>query len=400
MTAARAYLDHNATSPLRPAARDAVVAALDRVGNPSSVHAEGRGAKGMVETARAQVADLVGARPDNVIFTSGATEAALLALTPSIHVDGKEQIASLLYRATTEHPCVAASGRFPAHRIAPLAVDESGTVTNATLDALFNDHDDAEGPLYVALQLVNSETGVVQPVADVARRVRLRGGFTLTDGVQAAGRMPLSIGALGVDFIMLSAHKLGGPQGVGALVLGAGNVTPLPLPQGGGQERGLRSGTENVAAIVGFGVAAAEAAKEAQDYGQITALRDSIEAQLIPICQSSGLNADPVIFGQDAQRVGNTTAFAIPGFRAETALIGLDLEGVAVSSGSACSSGKVGRSAVLSAMGVAPELAQCALRVSLGWNSTQADVDKFCAALARILKRAAPAIQPPKQSAA
>lgn len=394
MPAGRAYLDHNATSPLRPVAREAMIAAMDKGGNPSSIHAEGRGAKGIMEAARAQVAALVGARPDNVIFTSGATEAAHLGLTPSIYVDSTEHIAPLLYRTTTEHPCVEAMGRFPAHRVVPLAVDNSGTITDQTLDAMFDEHDDEEGPLFVALQMVNSETGVIQPVADVARRVRLRGGFTLTDAVQAAGRMPISIGELGVDFMMLSAHKMGGPQGVGALLLGAANVTPLPFPQGGGQERGFRSGTENVAGIAGFGAAAVEAAEEAQNYAPISALRDSIESRLTPICQAAGLSVAPVVFGKEAKRVGNTVAFAIPGFRAETALIGLDLEGVSVSSGSACSSGKVGRSQVLSAMGVGADLAACALRVSLGWNSTAEDADKFCAALERILKRAAPAIQP------
>ncbi|MEL7273100.1 MAG: cysteine desulfurase family protein [Pseudomonadota bacterium] len=400
MPAHRAYLDHNATSPLRPAAREAMLAAMDSGGNPSSVHAEGRGAKGMMETARAQVAALVGARPDNVIFTSGATEAAHLALTPSIHVDSTEHIAPLLYRSTTEHPCVEAMGRFPAHRVVPLAVDGTGTITDKTLDAMFHEHDDAQGPLFVAVQMVNSETGVIQPVADIARRVRLRGGFTLTDAVQAAGRIPLSIGELGVDFMMLSAHKLGGPQGVGALVLGAANVTPLPFPQGGGQERGFRSGTENVPGIAGFGAAAAEAAQEAQNYARISTLRDSIEARLAPICETAGLSGAPNIFGEGAQRVGNTSAFAVPGLRAETALIGMDLEGVAISSGSACSSGKVGRSQVLSAMGVDADLAGCALRVSLGWNSTAEDADTFCAALERILKRAVSAIQPVKTKSA
>ena len=355
-------------------------AVLDAVGNPSSIHGEGRHAKGTAERARAQVAALVGADTQNVIFTSGATEAAHLALTPHLQVDGDDCQPPLLYRTATEHPCVLMNGRFPGHRVVPLGVDGDGVVTDRTLDALFERHDDGEGPIYVALQMANSETGVLQPVADVARRVRLRGGFTLTDAVQAAGRMPIDIATLGVDFLMLSAHKIGGPQGVGALVLAAANVTPLPAIRGGGQERGFRAGTENVAGIAGFGAAAVEAAREAQDATRLRSLRDSTEAAMHTICDEEGVADRLVIFGQGAQRLPNTVNFALSGTDAQTALIAYDLAGVALSSGSACSSGKVGASDVLTAMGVPEEVARGALRVSYGWSSTEADRDAFLSA--------------------
>ncbi|EFL90123.1 cysteine desulfurase family protein [Ahrensia sp. R2A130] len=387
MTGHRFYLDHNASAPLRPVARDAMAAAMDCTGNPSSIHGEGRSARAIVERARAQVATLVGAKPAGVIFTSGATEAAASALTPHIFVDGEERIAPRLYRSATEHPCVLDSGRFSPHVVFPLAVDEQGRLTDETLDAMFEEHDDSFGPLFVAVQLVNSETGIIQQVDEIARKVRLRGGFTLCDAVQAAGRMPIDIATLGVDFLMLSAHKIGGPAGVGALVLAAENVLPLTFIAGGGQEMRRRGGTENVVGIAGFGAAAEAAAAEAHDAAHLSDLRDSTEAGLMSICTSQGWSEKLHFYGRDAERTPNVCCFAVEGMDAQTALIAFDLAGVALSSGSACSSGKVGVSHVLSAMGVDADIAKGALRVSYGWNSTAKDMDAFLMAFDKILSR-------------
>ncbi|MFD0915506.1 cysteine desulfurase family protein [Pseudahrensia aquimaris] len=390
MTPNRAYLDHNASSALRPAARDAMIAAMHACGNPSSIHGEGRAARATIEGARAQVATLVGAEKDAVVFTGSATEAAHLALTPDITSDGTPRPASHLYVLATEHPCVLEGGRFKASQISEIPVLANGVVDEAAFDAMLDAHDTAQGVPYMALQLVNSESGVIQPVAKLAQKVRLKGGYTLCDAVQAAGRMPIDVAELGVDFLMLSAHKLGGPQGIGALVI-AHQVLDIPSAiRGGGQEKNRRAGTENVAAIAGFGAAAAEAAQNAADYAQITQLRDSIEGMLIPICTKQDLAEDRIeVFGQSAPRIGNTLLFSVRGLKAETALIAFDLDGVAVSSGSACSSGKVGRSHVLEAMGVDEEIARGAIRVSLGWNSTQADVAHFERAFERITRRLA-----------
>ncbi len=338
----------------------------------------------LIEKARAQVAALVDADVDGVIFTSGATEAAHLALTPNIKSDGVPRPAGTLYVLATEHPCVLAGGRFEAENIKTIPVLSDGMIDMDTLDRLLDENRDAVP--YIAIGLVNSETGIVQPVADIARRARFKGGYTLCDAVQAVGRMPVSVKDLGVDFLIVSGHKIGGPQGVGALIIGRTILEPEPVLRGGGQEKNRRGGTENVAAIAGFGAAANEAAQEALDYGKITALRDLIEAALDPICAAHGLSDRLIIFGAESNRVGNTLSFAIEGLKAETALIAFDLEGVAVSSGSACSSGKVGRSHVLEAMGVDPDLALGAIRVSLGWNSTRADADKFIVAFERIAK--------------
>lgn len=384
MTGLRAYLDHNATTPLRPAARAAMLAAMDAVGNPSSVHGEGRNAKRIVEQARTKIAALVNADPESVIFTSSATEAAHLALTPNIRGDGIARPAGKLYAFETEHPCVLAGGRFAPEDTLATPVLESGLIDMNALEALLDEHDNETGRPYVAVQLVNSETGVVQPVAEIAKKVRFRGGYVLCDAVQAAGRMPIDIKQLGVDFLMLSAHKLGGPMGAGALINAHAILDLAPAIRGGGQEGNRRAGTENVPAIAGFGAAAEDAAKDAGDYTRITALRDSLETGLHPICASLGLADRFVIFGQDVERAGNTALFALKGLKAETALIAFDLDGVAVSSGSACSSGKVGSSHVMEAMDVAPELARGAIRVSLGWNSTQEDVAKFLTVFERI----------------
>ncbi len=352
------YLDHNATQPLKPAARDALLAALAVTGNASSVHGYGRAQRRLLDQARAQVAALADLPPEGVVFTAGASEANNLALC------GLPATAWLV--SAVEHPSALAV-RPEAQR---LPVDADGLVRPADLAAALAA---LPAPALVVIQAANNETGVVQPLADLAPLVRAAGGWLHVDAVQAAGRLPRALWAAGADSLALSAHKLGGPQGVGALLLA--RPTPLaPLIAGGGQERRRRAGTEPVALIAGFAAAATAAiADQAGEALRLLALRDLLEAglrRLAPDCQ---------VFGQAAPRLPNTTAFAVPGVAAETALAALDLAGVAISSGSACSSGKVEPSHVLAAMGVAPELARGALRVSLGWTTTAADVDRFLA---------------------
>ena len=369
----RIYLDHNATGPLRPAARDAMLAALDLVGNPSSVHAHGRASRGVVEAARAQVAGLVGVQSRQVVFTSGGTEAAGLALTPHMSAGGLRP--TRLFVSAGEHPCVLTGGRFAPDAIEILPLRRDGVFDLDALRARLAALPAGEIPM-LALQAANNETGVLQPVAEAAALVRARGGVTICDAVQAAGRIPVSFQALGADALILSAHKFGGPKGVGALVIDASQLhIEEALVRGGGQERGLRGGTENVAGIAGFGAAAKEAAAAAAEAVRISALRDGMERVL------RARFADMTFFGDEAARLPNTSAFAFPGLSAETLLISLDLAGVSLSSGSACSSGKVRPSHVLSAMGVSPDLAKGALRVSMGWTTTQADAEGLCGAL-------------------
>jgi cysteine desulfurase len=370
--AERSYLDWNATAPLRPEALEAFREALAAVGNPSSVHAEGRAARRLVERAREQAAALVGAQPANVFFTSGGTEANMLALTPAIEAGGDKRPRGRLLISAIEHSSVLAGGRFPAKAIERIKVGTDGRISGAALaDALGR----AEQPL-VSIMLANNETGVLQPVADCAGSVHASGGLLHVDAVQAAGRVPCDIGALGADLMTLSAHKIGGPKGVGALLRGNEDIHfPEPLIRGGGQERGMRAGTENVAAISAFGAAAAAAGDQlAAEAARMLALRDALEDGL------KAVTPEAVIFGAASDRLPNTTLFSLDGMKAETAVIAFDLEGIAVSSGAACSSGKVQPSHVLAAMGVSQPLLRGAVRVSLGWTTTETDVDRFLGA--------------------
>lgn len=375
MTADRAYFDWNATAPLRPAARAAMLAALDAPGNASSVHGEGRGARRLIEEARRQVAALAGAEAKQVTFVSGATEANALALTPAIEADGNKAPRDRLFVSAVEHPSVLAGGRFAPEQVEILPVDRDGRVDPATLAAALAK---AERPL-VSVMLANNETGVIQPIAEIAGIVHAANGLLHIDAVQAAGRIPLDMSALGADLMSLSSHKLGGPQGAGALIV-RGRLSVAPLIRGGGQERGIRAGTENVAAIAGFG-AAAEAARAslATDSARMAALRDRLE---------DGLRAatpDAVIFAAGVNRLPNTTLVAVPGIKAETALIAFDLNGIAVSSGSACSSGKVAASHVVAAMGMEPALARGAIRISLGPMTTETQVESLLIAWKRVV---------------
>lgn len=370
--AARSYLDHNASSPVRPEVAEAVSRALDLPGNPSSVHAEGRAARAALERARGQVAALVGVDPAGIVFTSGGTEASATVLSPGLRRAGEAGASGLLVGAT-EHPCVLEGHRFGSGQAATVGVDRSGRLDLGDLARRLDALGDAI--VLLSLQTANNETGVLQPVAGAAALVRDREGLVHTDAVQAAGKVPVSLADLGADVLTLSAHKLGGPKGVGAIAFASDRIEMADRLRGGGQERGRRAGTENLPGIVGFGVAAAIAARDlASEAARLAALRDEAEAELLRLAP------DAVIFGRGVPRLPNTLAFAVPGLKAEIALILFDLDGVSVSSGSACSSGTVRRSHVLGAMGVEPALAAGAIRVSFGWNSGRDDVFRFAKA--------------------
>lgn len=370
----RAYFDWNATAPLREEARAAMLAALELAGNASSVHGEGRAARQVIEEAREKIARLVGAEPKNVTFTSGATEANMLALTPAIAAGGNKAPRDRLFISAVDHPSVRSGGRFAAGDVEELPVTADGVVD---LPALSSALTRAERPL-VSVMLANNETGVIQPIRAIADIVHAAGGMLHVDAVQAPGRIDCRMGELGADLMSLSAHKFGGPQGAGALMSRGDIHIGEPMIKGGGQERGLRAGTENVVAIAGFGAAAAAAAHQA-DAARMAAQRDRIEAAITTIVPQA------VIFGQATPRLPNTTLVAVPGMKAETAIIAFDLNGIAVSSGSACSSGKVQASHVLAAMGVEPALAQGAVRISLGWATGERDIEMLLGALTKVV---------------
>ena len=375
----RSYLDYNATAPFRDEVREAVAEALALPGNPSSVHAEGRAARSAVEAARAEVAALVGARAEDVVFTSGATEANALALAPC----GGETWRC--YVSAVEHPSALCGGRFASACVTRFPVTADGVANLESLAEQLRVSRAAGEKPFVSLMAANNETGAIQPVAEAARIVHDGGGVLHTDAVQAAGRIKLDIAALGADLLSLSAHKIGGPKGVGALVLGGG-ATVEPLMKGGSQERRRRAGTENVAGIVGFGVAAELALADLAKTGEIASLRDELEHGAVALAPGA------VVLSANVARLPNTTCLAVPGVKAETLVIGLDLAGVAVSSGSACSSGKVEASHVLGAMGVADELQQGAIRVSLGFGTVNADIYSFLKAFGELIGRLRPRV--------
>ncbi len=368
----RSYFDWNATAPLRPQAREAMDEAMALVGNPSSVHAEGRAVRRVIERAREQVAALVGAQPGDVFFTSGGTEANILALTPAIETSAEKRPRGKLLSSAIEHPSVRTGGRFSPADVEEIPVRADGRVD---LAALAETIAGAPRPL-VSLMLANNETGVIQPVPEASAIVHAAHGLVHVDAVQAAGRIVCDIGALAADVMTLSGHKIGGPKGIGTLVRRSNDIHfPDPLVRGGGQERGMRAGTENVPGIAGFGAAAAVARSDlVAEAARMLKLRDSLESGL------KAISPHAVIFGAAAERLPNTTLFAVDGMKAETAVIAFDLEGIAVSSGAACSSGKVQPSHVLAAMGISPALLRGAIRVSLGWTTGEADVECFLGA--------------------
>ncbi|HTV90647.1 MAG TPA: aminotransferase class V-fold PLP-dependent enzyme [Stellaceae bacterium] len=367
MTGRETYLDWNATAPLRPAAAAAIGAAVARCGNASSVHRWGRAARQEVEAAREAVAALIGARPDGVVFVSGGTEANHLALLgcgrPRVLVSAVEHSSVLQAAAEAE--------RIP--------VGSDGSVDVARLDAVLAAD---PRPAVVSVMLANNETGIIQPVGAVAGVAHARGALVHCDAIQAAGKMPLAAADLGADLVSLSGHKLGGPPGIGAVVA-IGDVELAAMIRGGGQERGRRAGSENLPGIAGFAAAAEAALTNLADYDRVRRLRDRLEAAALAAVPGA------VVIAAAASRLPNTSALALPGIAAETQVIALDLAGVMVSAGAACSSGKVGPSHVLAAMGVAPEIAAGTIRVSLGWTTTEADIAHFLDAWTALARRAA-----------
>jgi cysteine desulfurase len=360
------YLDWNATAPLRPEAAAAAAAALQLCGNPSSVHRGGRAARRVVEDARDAVARLLDAAPDMVVFTSGGTEANHLALRGS----GRRRVLVSAVEHDSVLQAVADAERIP--------VDGNGIVRLDRLDAML-----AAGslPALVSVMIANNETGIIQPSLAVAEVAHGHDALYHCDAVQAVGKLPCSLAATGADLLTLSAHKIGGPQGVGALVVRDG--VGLDPQLRGGQEHGRRAGTENVPGIAGFGAAAGVA----DDWRPVEALRDRLESEI------AARAPDALVIGAAVARLPNTTALAMPGMPAETQVIALDLDGVMVSAGAACSSGKVRASHVLAAMGYGPDIAGATIRISLGWTTKEADIDRFLDAWTALYRRRRPAVE-------
>nr|WP_246272930.1 cysteine desulfurase family protein [Oricola thermophila] len=374
------YLDYNASAPLLAEAREAMLSALSIHGNPSSVHASGRAAKASLQKARRQVAALVNARPDHVVFTSGATEAAATLLSPRYSFGRSPLAFSKLYVSQADHPCILAGGRFAPEDVTRLPVSRTGLLDLDVLDDALAGHDKGAGLPLVAIHWANNETGVIQPIAEIATLVKSRGGVLVVDAVQALGRVPVDISDGCGDFLIVSSHKIGGPKGAGAIVAHSDLMMPMPLISGGGQERGHRSGTEAVANIAGFGAAAELAAQRLGEFPVCADLRDRFEQAVLEVA------ADAIIHGRDAPRLANTLFFTIPGVKAETAQIAFDLAGIALSSGSACSSGKVGKSHVLAAMGAQTD--DGAIRVSFGPETEEGVLVRFRDELGAIVARA------------
>jgi len=358
------YLDYNATAPIRPAVISAMAEALAVPGNPSSVHSFGRAARAQVEGARERVAELVGARPDQIVFTSGGTEANNLAIAG---VGRYRVLASAI-----EHDSVLKAAVVEAIPVRPDGVVDLGALE----ELLIRD----SAPALVSIMLANNETGVVQPIGDAVRLAHARSALVHCDAVQATGKIAVDFTALGVDLMSLSAHKFGGPPGVGALVVGD-DVAVRAVQRGGAQERGRRAGTENLPAIVGFGIAAGAARAELQAAARLAAWRDAMEARVSAVAPAA------IVFGREAPRLPNTSCIALPGLSSELQVMALDLAGIAVSAGSACSSGKLQPSHVLRAMGADPMTAASAIRVSLGWQTEADDIDRFIATWGDLVAR-------------
>lgn len=375
----RVYLDHNASSPLRPQVKEAMVDVLEKAANASSVYEEGRKAKGLIERAREQVALLVGADSKAVTFTGGGSEANATVLQPAMNVKGKPITLDRLLVSSVEHDSVVKGGRFSAEQIEKIPVDGNGLIDLEWLGTRLEQLIEAEENVLVAVMLANNETGVLQPVQRVGALIAEHGGYFLCDAVQAPGKLSIDINEIGAHFLTLSAHKIGGPQGVGAIVRRSDTYSFQPLIRGGGQEAYGRAGTENIVGIHGFGVAA-ELARADDASTRLAPMRDTLEA---------GLEGVEII-GNNVPRLSNTSCVAMPRIPAETMLISLDLQGFAISSGSACSSGKVGVSHVLAAMGVDETIARSAMRISLGWNTEEIHIKEFVKAFNQMTKALSP----------
>lgn len=373
MTRETVYLDHNAASPLRPEARAALLAGLELTGNPSSVHAHGRALRNLIETGRQQVARLAGAEPKQVVFTGSATE----AITQAIVGGAKAFAAGAVAFSAGEHAAVGKAAEATGLPHWTIGLDADGRIDLDQLAAVLRRADDENVALLVAVHWVNNETGVVQPIERINALVGPTRHTLFVDAVQALGKLPLEFAASAPDMMAVSGHKVGAPAGIGALLVKA-HADIVRLIPGGGQEQGRRGGTESAALIAAFG-AAADATQ--YDSATMAAMTAALEAGLKHLAPGT------VVFGEHASRIGNVTNFAVPGLGNATAMMALDLMGLSVSSGSACSSGKVGASHVLAAMGVPRDLANCALRVSFGWNSTPTDVDAFLAGFETLLSR-------------
>jgi cysteine desulfurase len=381
------YLDHNATSPVRPEAQAALVSALALGGNASSIHARGRAARALIEEAKEKIALLAGASAHEIIFTSGATEAANLALAGAVEgaLDRHEADKSVaritrLFVSGIEHSAVSAPARrlaerAPGVRLELLPVTKDGVLDTEALRVALRE---GKGRALVAVMAANNETGVIQPIEEISRLAREAGALLLVDAVAAAGKIPLNASLC--DYMLLSAHKIGGPQGVGALVIAKGAPLAAQIV-GGGQQGGLRAGTENLSGIAGFAAAAHAARDNEGERARIQHLRDRFETLLKQAIPQARL------FGAASPRVIGTSNFALPGITSQTALMALDLDGVWISAGASCSSGKVAASHVLEAMNIEYALASCALRASFGWNSEMTDVEAAIAALTKLWQR-------------
>lgn len=376
MAVERRYFDYNATAPLTEAARLVLLESLDVFGNPSSVHAEGRAAKALLQKARRQIADRLNADPDHVVFTSGASEAAMTLLTPFYQMGRSEVRFSHLYIGASEHPSIAEGGRFSKELISMVAVDQNGLIQQDKLKYLLAAHDNIKGLPLVAIQAANGETGVIQNIREIANIVRDAGGILIVDLVQYIDKNFIDINQIGGDFFIISAHKIGGPKGIGAFVSCGGLLMPSPLIVAGGQEKGLRGGTEALPLIASFGAAMADCLNQ-EEIKRLLSLRDRLEEGLRKISNNVK------IFGQDSQRLPNTTYFSVQDIKAETMQIYFDLAGFSVSAGSACSSGKVKQSTVLEAMGY--YVPNGAIRVSTGRCTTTKDIDDFLLVFSQIL---------------
>ncbi len=371
MSASTVYLDHAASAPLLPDARAAMVKALDLTGNPSSVHGHGRALRALIDDARLQVATLAGATRDQVVFTGSATEAITQAISGGAKALG---FGGIVVSAGC-HSAVLRAAEATGLPVMRAGLDATGSVRLDEIAAALS----AGKPLLVAVELVNNETGVIQPVERIEALVGPSPHYLFVDAVQALGKMPLEFAARAADMMAVSAHKIGGPQGVGALLM-KGHADQVRLIPGGGQESGRRGGTEAAALIAGFG-AAAETFADRYYAANVSELIRTAEEGM------RNMAPDLVVFGESADRIGSISNFAVPGLGNAVAMMGLDLKGISVSSGSACSSGKVGPSHVLAAMGVAPEIASCAMRLSVGWNSTEADIETYLEGFSEVLGR-------------